>query len=164
MPYTEAQQFFDEDYPGGKLRHYWKSVNLSGFGDAAIDTIVAYALRQPSPVSTTDIWHIGGAVRRTSEEGSAFVGRHTPFLFNVEANWEDPQEDQANTSWARGFVTALRGFSDGTRYFNFPGLHEEGEEIMRATFSEKYERLVALKNKCDPTNLFSLNQNVKPTV
>jgi len=57
----------------------------------------------------------------------------------------------------------MRSYSDGGRYFNFPGLLEEGEDTMRATFGAKYDRLVALKNKYDPTNLFRLNQNIKPS-
>ena len=132
--------------------------------DEALERITEYALAQPSPLTTTDIWHIGGAIRRVNENDSAFVGRQAPFLFNVEANWENPQDDDANITWAREFVEVMGGFSDGSRYFNFPGLHEEGDEIMQDTFGEKYERLVALKNKFDPTNLFSLNSNIKPTV
>ncbi len=162
MPYLEAQQFFDEDYPSGELRYYWKSTNLPELSDAAIERIVEHALTQPSPLTTTDIWHVGGAIRRIDENDAAFVGRNAAFLFNVEANWEDPEDDEVNIEWAREFVDTVTEFSDGSRYFNFPGLHEEGEAVMRHTFGPKYARLVALKNKYDPTNLFRLNSNIKP--
>ena len=163
MPYLEAQQFFDEDYPAGELRYYWKSTNLLEMSDAAIERIAAHAVEQPSPLSTTDIWHVGGAIRRKDEDDAAFVGRHVPFLFNAEANWEDPEDDEANINWARQFVDSMREYSDGSRYFNFPGLHEEGEMVVRDTYGAKYERLVALKNKYDPTNFFRLNANIEPT-
>ena len=162
--WLEAQQFFDEDYPAGELRYYWKSANLGGLGDKAIERIVEGALAQPSPLSTTDIWHVGGAIRRVDENDTAFVGRQAAFLFNVEANWEHPQDDESNIAWARAFVDAMQEFSDGNRYFNFPGLDEEGEAVMRDTFGAKYERLVALKNKYDPTNFFRMNSNIKPRV
>lgn len=161
-PYLEAQQFFDEDYPSGELRYYWKSANLPELSDAAIERIVEHALTQPSPLTTTDIWHVGGAIRRIDENSAAFVGRNASFLFNVESNWEDAEDDETNIRWSRQFVEAIGEFSDGSRYFNFPGLHEEGDAVMRRTFGEKYDRLVALKNKYDPTNLFRRNSNIKP--
>ena len=162
-PYVTQQSLLDATQPKGR-RYYWKSMNLPELSDAAIDRFVQNALDQPSPLATTDLWHIGGAVRRIGEEDTAFAGRNARFLFAVEANWEDPRDDDLNITWARESVDAMREFSDGSRYFNFPGLHEEGEEIMRDTFGAKYQRLVALKNKYDPTNLFRLNQNIKPAV
>jgi FAD/FMN-containing dehydrogenase len=162
MQYVDAQQFFDDDFPSFERRYYWKSLNLNELSDAAIDRIVQHASSQPSPLSTTDLWPIGGAVRRVGDAESAFVGRHVPFLFNVEANWEDPEHDETNIAWAREFVEAMQEFSDGSLYFNFPGFHEEGEQIIRTTFGAKYQRLVALKKRYDPTNLFRLNQNINP--
>jgi FAD/FMN-containing dehydrogenase len=114
-------------------------------------------------LSTTDLWHVGGAIRRVDDSASAFVGRHASFLFNVEANWAEPQDDEANITWARQFVSTLEEISDGSRYFNFPGLDEEGDTIIRDTFGAKYERLVNLKDQYDPTNLFRLNSNIKPS-
>lgn len=160
--FVEAQQFFDEDYPSGELHYYWKSLNLPELSEAAIDRIVEHSLAQPSPLTTTDVWHIGGAVRRVDEDATAFVGRHVPFLFNVEANWENPEDDDENVAWARTYVDEMRAFSDGSRYFNFPGFHEGGEAAIRATFGTKMDRLVALKKKYDPDNLFRLNQNITP--
>lgn len=161
MPYTEAQQIFDPDYPDG-LRYYWKSLNLTSLTDEAIDRIVYHARRQPSVHSTTDIWHIGGAVARFDAEATAFHGRQAAFLLSPEANWEHPEDDETNITWLRDFIADLAAFSDGSRYLNFPGFQEEGDEMMQASFGQKYERLAALKRKYDPTNFFSLNQNIKP--
>lgn len=160
-PYVAAQQAFDADYPDG-LRYYWKSLNLVRLDDAAIDRLVAHARQQPSLLSTTDLWHIGGAVKRGDAGASAFHGRQAAFLLNPEANWEDPRDDEANICWARQFVEDMREFSDGGRYLNFAGFQEEGDVMMRSAFGPHYERLVALKREYDPTNLFRLNQNIAP--
>ncbi len=161
MPYLEAQSILDEDYPDGK-RYYWKSLNLTRLDDEVIDRIVKHAQQQPSVLSTVDLWHVGGAVARVSPAESAFNGRQAAFLLNPEANWEDPADDEANIIWVREFITDMQEFSDGSRYLNFPGFQEEGDEMMRKAFGPQYERLAALKNKYDPDNLFSLNQNIKP--
>lgn len=164
MPYVQAQTVFDEDYPAHTMRYYWKSSNLTGLQDDVIDHIVTHARRQPSPYSTMDIWHVGGVLKRADDASSAFSGRKAAFLFNPEANWVNPEDDAVNIRWVRESLEAVRPFSDGSRYFNFPGLHEEGHEIVKTTFGEKYERLVALKRKYDPDNLFHLNQNISPHV
>jgi FAD/FMN-containing dehydrogenase len=161
-PYVEAQKAWDADYPNGK-RYYWKSLNLTSFDDKAIDQIVKYSRRQPSAHSTIDLWHIGGAVARVSPDASAFHGRQATFLLSPEANWEHPEDDQANIAWLREFIADMQAFSDGSRYLNFPGFQEEGDEMIRQSFGPQYQRLVALKNKYDPTNLFRLSQNIKPS-
>lgn len=161
MPYIEAQKIFDEDYPDG-LRYYWKSLNLSRLDDEVIDRFVKHARQQPSVFSTVDLWHVGGAVSRVSDDESAFNGRQAAFLLSPEANWEHPEDDEANITWLREFIADMEEFSDGSRYLNFPGFQEEGDEMMRKSFGNKYERLQALKQKYDPTNFFSLNQNIKP--
>jgi FAD/FMN-containing dehydrogenase len=160
-PYVKAQQAFDADYPDG-LRYYWKSLNLSHMSDDAIDRLVTHARQQRSPYSTTDIWHVGGAVSRQSAEASAFHGRQAAFLLSPEANWIDAEDDYANLSWLRDFIDDMEAFSDGSRYLNFPGFQEEGDQMIRSAFGEQYARLARLKRAYDSTNLFHLNQNIKP--
>ena len=163
MPYLQAQQMFDEDYPNG-MRYYWKSLNLNSLDDEVIERIVKHARKQPSAHSTIDLWHIGGAVRHIDEQASAFNGRQTAFLLSPEANWEAPEDDEANLTWLREFIADMDEFSDGGRYLNFPGFQEEGDEMMKKAFGPKYRRLQELKTRYDPTNFFSLNQNIKPVV
>ncbi len=162
MPYVQAQQAFDQEFPDG-LRYYWKSLNLTRFDDEAIERIVDHARRQPSPLSTTDIWHVGGAMTEIDPDTTAFYGRQAAFLLNAEANWNDPANDDGNFRWVRDFISDMAAFSDGSRYLNFAGFQEEGDKMMRGAFGAHYQRLVELKQKYDPTNLFRLNQNVKPT-
>ncbi len=161
MAYTEVQKLLDEDYPDG-WRYYWKSVNVDGLDDAVIEALIEHAEAAPSDHSTIDVWFQGGAMGRVGANESAFGDRSAPILLGIEANWE-AGEDEANIAWARGCYADLRHFSGGGVYLNFPGFLEEGQGLMRDAYGENYERLVALKNKYDPANLFRMNQNIKPT-
>jgi FAD/FMN-containing dehydrogenase len=162
MPYVDAQNMFQHDYPDGR-RYYWKSLNLTCLDDEAIARIVAHARRQPSPFSTTDIWQIGGAARRFGPEHAAYHGREVAFLLSPEANWDDPADDAANIGWLRSFLADMEPFSDGGRYLNFAGFQEEGDAMVRNAYGPQYARLAALKAQYDPTNLFRLNQNIAPS-
>lgn len=160
-PYVAVQQLWDADYPDG-LRYYWKSVNLPVLSDTVIEHIVAIGQAQPSPLSTVDLWFVGGAMSRVPDSHGAFRGRHAAALFNLEANWIDPAEDAANLAWVRDAIAAMEPYSDGSRYLNFAGFQEEGEAMMRGAFGPHYARLQALKHRYDPENVFQLNQNVAP--
>ncbi len=157
-PFVEVQATFDEDYPAGKLRYYWKSRYLDALGDAAIDRLVALAAERPSPLSTVDIWQLGGAMGRVGAGDSAFGRRDAPFLLGVEANWAAPAEDERNIAWARRVCAAMAPFATARPYPNL----EAGEGLARAAYGANYDRLVALKRRYDPANLFRLNQNFAP--
>ena len=162
MPYTQAQAILDEDYPNG-WHYYWKSVNVDGLNAEAIERLVDHIEAAPSRHSTIDVWYQGGAMAQTGPDETAFGDRSAPILLGIEANWERTQDDEANIAWVRNCVADMRRFSSGGMYLNFPGFLEEGERLLRDAYGENYQRLVALKNKYDPTNLFRLNQNIKPT-
>jgi hypothetical protein len=166
LPYTEVQAFFDEEYPAG-YHYYWKSLFLDRFDDEVIDAFVTCAAKRPSMLSTVDLWQMGGAVRRFGAEDSAVGNRDAPYLLGVEANWEPPADDEAgvdaaNVAWTRECIARMQRFSSGGQYLNFPGFYEEGDATIRTTFGSRYDRLVALKTKYDPTNFFRLNGNIKP--
>ncbi|HSK99935.1 MAG TPA: FAD-binding oxidoreductase [Rubrobacteraceae bacterium] len=163
MPYVEAQKVLDEDYPNGR-RYYWKSTNVGGLDDGVIDGLVAHAEAAPSDHSTIDVWYQGGAMGRVGAAATAFGDRSAPILLGIEANWEAPADDEANVAWARKVVSDMRRFSDGGAYLNFPGFMEEGQKLMRDAYGKNYDRLVQLKNRYDPANVFRLNQNIKPGV
>jgi FAD/FMN-containing dehydrogenase len=152
MPYVEVQGLLDEDYPDG-WRYYWKSVDLDELGDEVLERLAAHAATAPSHHSTIDVWYHGGAMSRVDAEDTAF-GRRAPYLIGVEANWEPGDSDDENVAWARATVDDLRPFSTGGAYLNFPGLFEEGDELLRASYGERnFERLVALKRELDPANV-----------
>ncbi|MGH3087229.1 MAG: FAD-binding oxidoreductase [Rubrobacteraceae bacterium] len=163
MPYVEAQKVLDEDYPDGG-RYYWKSTNANDLDEEAMERLIAHAEAAPSDHSTIDVWYQGGAMERVAASETAFGERNAPILLGIEANWEEPEDDEANIAWARNVVADMRRFSDGGMYLNFPGFQEEGQEMMRDAYGGNYERLVLLKDEYDPANLFRLNQNIRPTM
>ena len=163
MAYCDVQQLFDGLFPKGVLRAYFKSVYLNGFDDAMIDEIAPRAADRPSDRTLCSVWYMGGAIRRVAGDATAFGDRDMGWMLSIDAIWEDPADDQKNLDWARAFWADMKHHSNGRAYLNFAGLGEEGEELVRTSYgAANYERLVALKAKYDPTNLFRLNQNIKP--
>ncbi len=159
-PYVALQSMLDAANPPG-WQNYWKSENLKGLGDEVIDILVEYAAKRPSPMSKMIIAHLLGAVNRVSDDETPYSHRDAPFVINIHSIWSDTAKNEENIKWARDLWDAIRPFAAGGVYVNF--LMNEGvERVMAAYGKEKYRRLVALKNKYDPTNFFSLNQNIKP--
>lgn len=164
LPYTVLQSFNDAALPDGN-QYYWKSIHLEHLSDAAIDSLVELAGQRPSPMSILALWIFGGAVNRVDPTATAYWHRHVACMASFDASWTDPADAAQHIAWARHGCETLRKFSsDGGGYVNFPGLGEDGEAQVRAAYGGNYERLVAVKNKYDPTNLFRLNLNIKPTV
>ncbi len=162
VPFTELQQLFDADYPDG-IRYYWRSLHLPDLSDEVISRVLAWLHRCPSPRTTLDLWHLGGAMSRIAADATAYGDRSAPFLLGIEANWTDPADDDANLRWTRDCVEALEPLSTGREYLNFPGFLEDGQRTLRAAHGEaNYARLRALKRRLDPHNLFRLHQNIAP--
>lgn len=158
-PYTAFQKAFDPLLtPGG--RNYWKSHNFSVVSDAAIDCILEYAAKLPTPASEIFLAHLGGATSRVAAGATAYPHRDAQFIMNVHTRWDRPEDDQRCVAWAREFFDATAAFSTGGVYVNFVS---EGEERVKAAYGANYDRLAKLKKRWDPTNLFRLNQNVPPS-
>ena len=99
-------------------------------------------------------------MRRVGPEATAFYRRDAGFVYNMLALWKDPAENELHTGWAKGAFEALRPVSLGGAYINFLG--DDGQERVRGAYGPNYARLAELKGRYDPTNLFCLNQNIKP--
>jgi FAD/FMN-containing dehydrogenase len=95
-------------------------------------------------------------------DATAFGDRGAPILIGVEANWEGAHADAENIAWARRCVEELRPLSGGGTYLNFPGFLEDGDDQLRAAFGANLDRLVAVKTRYDPRNVFRINHNVAP--
>jgi FAD/FMN-containing dehydrogenase len=162
LPYPAVNMALDAVFPAGEWQCYWKSLYLDDLGTEAIDSIVEWSGRRPSSMSLVPIRHLGGAVSRIKAEESAFGDRSSPFLLSIDSTWKDSGSTEENIGWTREFWRHMKRFSNGATYFNFPGLLEEGDKLVKTTFGGNYDRLVQLKNKYDPNNLFRLNQNIKP--
>src|SRR5688572_6468884 len=164
IPWTTAQSAFDPFFPKKVQLYYFKSRYINNLSKEAIDTIIPLASNPPAPRVFIAIWHYGGAMSRKSKDETAFTGRDAPFLLSVDAIWNDPRDTNNVVAYSRNFLDVLEPYSTGGMYVNFAGLGEESEALVKSAYGPNYEKLVALKNKYDPTNLFRLNQNIKPTV
>ena len=142
-------------------RHYYeKARTLKELSDEAIETIADAGAACTSPSSLILIQHVHGEASRVSPTATAFALREESYVISVLAAW-DGGEAQQHIAWARACCKALSPYARSGVYVNFLG--NEGEERVRAAYGANYERLVALKNRYDPTNFLSLNQNIRPT-
>jgi FAD/FMN-containing dehydrogenase len=163
FPYAIFQSMFDAGQPDGHL-YYWKSEYLPGLSDEVIETGIDYAARITSPLSAIMMFHLSGAAGRVDKQALAAGHRDAAFVLNINTCWAEPQATDKHIQWTRDLWTAMQPYSIGGGYVNFFSA-DEGEDRVKAAYSpEKYERLVALKNKYDPSNFFRLNQNIKPTI
>ena len=161
IPYNQAQRMADFLWPSG-LHGYWKSSYMENLSDAAIDVIVDYFSRVPSPHTVVVLEHNGdGAIERVPESATAFGHRAWPYNFLVTSAWSDPTVTDRNIAWTREFFDAMKPFLVNASYINYIG--DEGIEGLKGSYGEaKYSRLAAIKSKYDPINLFRMNQNIPP--
>jgi FAD/FMN-containing dehydrogenase len=160
MPYQALQSMMDPGAPAG-MQNYWKTSSLTTLSDAAIDVLVEHASRRRSPLSQVHLHHLGGAVARVPKGITAFAHRGAAFAMNIVGAWPEPAETEADTRWVREFADAMAPHTAAGVYVNFLG--NEGEERVRAAYGdETYARLVEVKTRLDPNNVFHLNQNIRP--
>jgi len=158
-PYLAHQAMFDPSFRHG-CWYYVRSCDVAELHDDVIDVMVEYGESITSPITSVACWQMGGAVSRVDEDETAFQGRNAGFTFNINGNSESSDGFEAEREWARDYWSALAPHHTSV-YVNF--LMEEGEErIKQAYGEEKYGRLKTLKRTYDPTNLFRLNQNIRP--
>jgi FAD/FMN-containing dehydrogenase len=105
---------------------------------------------------------VGGQANRVPATATAYGHRSHQYVINVHARWEPPAQDRACTSWAREFFQAAAPYSTGGVYVNFMSEDETGVDRVAQAYGPNYQRLVELKRKYDPKNLFSRNQNIRP--
>jgi FAD/FMN-containing dehydrogenase len=161
MPYTAIQQMLDMAYPAG-MRNWWTADFLRELPDEAIEAAATRTAGVPSPLTQVLLVPGGGAPARVPTEATAFDLRDAPWNVHFLSMWPDPADDERNIAWTRELAGALKPYAAAGAYLNFLG--DEGAERVRAAFGpEKYARLVALKDRYDPDNLFCLNQNIAPS-
>jgi FAD/FMN-containing dehydrogenase len=162
MPYVAVQQMIDGGFPWGIL-DYAKSDYLPGLPDEAIDELVTRAAEAKSPFSQVILCPLGGAVARMDQNTMALTIPDAKWMYFCEAVSWDLAEQNREIEWARAFMAAMRPWSVGKAPPNFLE-PDEGRQRLQASFGEqKFTRLVALKDKYDPDNVFSLNTNIPPS-
>ena len=162
MSYLQLQGMFDPFFPPGR-QTYVKSNFIRTLNDEAIQAIASFAGTSPSPFSFAPFiehWH--GAATRVGATGTAFPHRQHSYNLMFWSNWESPSESEKNIQWTRTSWNSLRPFLVEGSYGNY--LSDEGDAFARAAYGPNYDRLVALKNKYDPTNFFRMNHNIKPAI
>ena len=158
-PFLAHQSMFDPSFRHG-CWYYVRSCDVAALEDGVIDAVCEHGLRIKSPITSLALWQMGGAVARVDDADTAFHGRNAGFTFNINGNAETAVGFEAERQWARDFWSALAPYHTSV-YVNF--LMEEGEERVKQAYGEeKFDRLKSLKRKYDPTNLFRLNQNIRP--
>lgn len=158
-PYAAWQKAFDPLLTPG-ARNYWKSHDFAELADGALASLIEYAGKLPSPQCEIFIAALAGASSRVDPQATAYAGRDANFVLNVHGRWDDADDDEKCVGWARDFFAATQQYATGSAYVNFMTEEESGR--VKAAYGPNYDRLVQLKRKYDPENVFSLNQNVRP--
>src|SRR4051812_3439706 len=159
-PYAGWQQALDPLWPRG-LQNYFRSAFLRTADDAALRVLHDGFQTLPNGLSEIHLHHMGGAVNRVSSGATAFAMRDQEFIVNVVTRTPTADGFPETVEWSRGVISALG--ADAATYVNFTG--EPNARLARAAYPpETYRRLVELKDRYDPTNLFRLNQNIMPSV
>ncbi|PWB74483.1 FAD-linked oxidase [candidate division GN15 bacterium] len=159
QPYRMWQQAFDPLLTPG-ARNYWKSHNFTDLSDGAIDTVINYVEKLPSPQCEIFFGLIGGATMRPAADATAYSSRDTLYVCNVHGRWESPSDDHKCTEWARAYFRDTAKYASGSVYVNF--LTDDERERVTAAYGPNYHRLMEIKSKYDPHNLFRMNQNIRP--
>jgi FAD/FMN-containing dehydrogenase len=158
--YTSQQSLLDATQPKGR-RYYWKSEFLPQFGQELLAKAVEHAGRIVSPHSAVILFPIDGALNRLPASHSAVGNRDAGAVINFTAAWETADDDKLNIEWARAAWRDIRRFSTGGTYVNFL-TEEEGDVRIQAAYRDNYQRLIEIKRRWDPDNMFQINKNISP--
>jgi FAD/FMN-containing dehydrogenase len=158
------QSAFDAAMPKG-VRAYWRNASFDHFDSAMIEALVEHCGAQQFGTAA-DLHHMGGAFGRVAEDATAFPNRAAKFWLNIYGFWPDPSDDAARVAWVKGFSDSMRPHAMAGLYVNFLG-HDDADprgKALAAYGPAKLDRLMELKRRYDPTNLFRINHNIPPAV
>jgi len=157
------QSAFDAAMPKG-VRAYWRNASFDRFDGPMVDTLVEQCGAQDWIGTAADLHHMGGAFGRVAEDATAFPNRAARFWLNIYGFWSDPAHDAARIAWVKEFSDAMRPHAMAGQYVNFLG-HDDADAHRKALAAygpAKLERLMELKRRYDPANLFRINHNIPP--
>ena len=159
MPFPVLQSLFDPLLPPG-LQWYWRADFVKTFSAEAITAHYEQALKTPRGLSQVHIYPIDGAAHRVGIGDTAFSYRDANFAVVIVGVDADPAQKDVITTWCKSYFDATHAYSAGGAYINF--MMEEGQERVQASFRDNYHRLAQIKDQYDPSNLFRVNQNIRP--
>jgi len=163
MPYTALQSMLDASGPKG-IRAYMKAEFMEELSDEAIEKLARHGANRPGPLVQLLMEPMGGAIARVPDDETALGRRDVPWCYHALSMWMEPDAEtaDAHVAWARTLAEDVKPHTTDGVYLNF--ISDVGDERVRSAYGpEKYDRLVALKDRYDPDNLFRLNQNIKPS-
>lgn len=158
-PFAGWQQAFDPLLTPGQ-RNYWKTHDFRELSDEVIDLALKYVATLPDPQCEVFFAQVGGAQSRIADDATAYQGRSAAYVMNVHGRWSDAAQDQAVIQWCRSLWDALALHATGEGYVNF--MTEDDSSRLESVYGASYARLVELKDRYDPSNLFRMNQNIAP--
>ena len=159
MPYPVINTLSDGGYPKGAF-NYWKSAFFTDLTDAPLEIMVDALHQMPSPMSGLAIVPYLGAVTRVDATATAFAHRAPGYSLLIVSQWTDPRDTETNISWAKDTFEALHPYMTDRSYVN--NLTAEDGRMVHRVWGENYQRLVTVKRRYDPDNIFRLNHNIDP--
>ncbi|HLP17954.1 MAG TPA: FAD-binding oxidoreductase [Bacteroidota bacterium] len=161
LPLPALQGMFDALVPAG-LQYYWRADFVNDLKDEAIKKHIKWAEQMPTMLSTMHMYPVNGAASRVRSGDTAWSYRDAMWAMIVLGADPDPANAEKITAWTKAYQEDLHPYSAGGAYVNF--MMDEGIDRVRATYRDNFDRLVKVKDKYDPENLFCINQNIQPTV
>ena len=161
QPYVEVQSYLDATEPKG-ICHYWRTEFLARLDDGLLEAMRDLTAESDLPEFEIGVLHLGGALNERDEDDGAIGNRDARYAIGAKAMWApDAGNGDRIQAWVRAAHERLRPFSTGRTYVNFHG-DDEDDSRVRATYGANYDRLVELKRRYDPGNLFRSNRNIVP--
>jgi FAD/FMN-containing dehydrogenase len=162
IPHPALQSMFDGIYPAGH-QWYWKADFVNELSDDAIARHAEFGATMPTPQTTMHLYPIDGAAGRVPKDATAWNYRDAKWGEVIVGVSPDPADNERMTAWTRDYWAAVHPYSAGGAYVNMMmDSADEGADRVRASYGANYERLMAIKSKYDPQNLFRVNQNISP--
>ena len=159
MPYSDWQKMFDPLLAPGS-RNYWKTHNLIEIKDKLLDEMIDYVEKLPTQQCEIFIGSIEGVLNKIDSGATAWYHRNVKYIMNVHCRWEKPSDDKRCIEWGREFFKVSKPYASAGAYVNF--MTEEEKDRIKSAYGKNYDRLLEIKRKYDPENMFHNNQNIKP--
>jgi FAD/FMN-containing dehydrogenase len=160
MPYPVMNTLLDGGYPRGAL-NYWKSSFVDDLDDELIELAIERFESTPSPLNAILFEHFHGAATRVGPTETAVPHREESYNMLLPSVWLDPADTEANVAWTRATFDLLKPYFAGRRWLNYFS-DDDGADAVRAAYGPNYDRLVEVKRRHDPQNVFHLNHNIDP--
>lgn len=159
MPYPAIQRMFDGLFPPG-LQWYWRADFFNDLGPEAREKHYAFGRKIPTPLSQMHLYPISGAAARVAADATPWAYRDAKYAGVIIGVDADAANADKITTWCKDYWEATHPYSSGGAYLNF--IMNEGQDRIKASYGQNYDRLAAIKRKYDPDNFFRVNQNIVP--